>query len=101
MKKIILLIVLSFVFACSSNDDSPNCADVSDEGIAAVEALLTTGIAFAGDQSNSNCLAYKTALENYIAYSQSILDCLEGTDLSELQTEIAELQLELTNLSCS
>ena len=51
MKKIILLIALSFVFACSSNDDSPNCADVSDEGIAAVEALLTTGIAFAGDQS--------------------------------------------------
>jgi len=100
MKKLILLISLVFVFACSSNDDSSNCADISEQGIAVIEALFDASVIYFNTPSSASCLAYTEAISNYITYSQSILDCLEGTDLSELQAEIVELQLELTNLNC-
>ncbi|MFY0603287.1 MAG: hypothetical protein JXQ93_05025 [Flavobacteriaceae bacterium] len=101
MKKISLVFALMLIFACSSNDDSSvDCNDLSTQGIPIIEAFLNTGIAYANDQSVTNCNAYKVALEDYITYNISLKDCVSGTDLVALKAEIAELENGLADLNC-
>jgi len=76
MKKIGLLFAFTILFSCSGDDDS------SCSGASAASATALTN--FTNDNSDANCLALKTALENQRDVCGSLPSTLAGTlaDLS-------------------
>lgn len=66
MKKIVSLIAIGFAFAavltfssCKKDDDGDNCIDLLNKATTASENYVA-------DQSTENCIAYKTAMTDYI-----------------------------------
>jgi len=102
MKKLILLLLTVFIFACSSDDDnsSQNCGDLSTEGVEIYENLITTGLAYFVDANTESCVDYKSAIQEYLTYAESIKDCLDSEDQAELEAEIDEFETELAGLDC-
>ena len=62
---------------------------------------MTKGLEYFANPSNETCTAYQFAAEDYIEYSNSILDCLEADDKDELKEEIQEIETELAALDCA
>ena len=103
MKKLILLTLTIFIFACSSDDDNSsgqNCNDISTDGVEIYENLITTGLAYFVDASVESCNGYKGAIQEYLTYAESIKDCLNSEDQAELEAEIDEFETELAGLDC-
>ena len=101
MKKSLLILLTIFCFACSSNDDDNPCGNLSTDGLEITENLISTALSYFGDPTNTTCLEYLNAAEEYIDYSNSILNCLEADDRAELEQEIQELEADIAQLDCA
>ena len=100
MKKFLLILITITYFSCSSSDDDNPCDNLASNGEEVSLNLISTALAYIADNSNSNCVAYETAAEEYIDYSNSILDCLNTNDRAELEQEIEDLEAEIATLTC-
>lgn len=101
MKKILLILLAIFCFSCSSDNDDNPCDNLSTEGLEITESFITSGLNYFNDPTNTTCLDYLNAAEEYIDYSNSILNCLEMDDRAELEQEIQELETEIAQLECA
>ncbi|ARV08267.1 hypothetical protein BTO05_00915 [Winogradskyella sp. PC-19] len=101
MKKLLLFLFTITCFCCSSSDDDNPCDNLASNGEEVSLNLISTALAYLADNSNSNCVAYETAAEEYIDYSNSILDCLDADDRAELEQEIEDLEAEIAALNCT
>jgi len=101
MKKSLLILLTIFCFACSSNDDDNPCGDLSTAGEEISVNLITTALSYFADPTNTTCLNYIDAAEDYIDYSNSILSCLDAADRAELEQEIQDLEAEIAELDCT
>ncbi|MDC3319630.1 hypothetical protein OAV61_07710 [Flavobacteriaceae bacterium] len=100
MKKLLLFLVTISCLSCSSSDDNP-CDNLASNGEEVSLNLINTALVFFADNSNPNCVAYETAAEEYIDYSNSILNCLNAIDRAELEEEIEDLEAEIAALNCT
>lgn len=103
MKKLLLILISIICFSCSSSDDDGDnpCGKLVTNGEQVSINLFNSALAYLADNSNANCVAYEAATEEYIDYSNSILDCLDADDRAELQQEIEGLEAEIAALNCS
>lgn len=101
MKKSLLILLTVIGFSCSSSDDDSPCDNLSSNGEDITLNLISAALEFAVNANNNTCLDYVMAAEDYIDYSNSILDCLSAEDRAELEQEIQELETEINGLDCS
>lgn len=103
-KQVITFFTLStilFLTSCSSNDDDNSCNDLVSNGEEISTNLITAALDYFANPTNITCLEYENAVEGYIDYSNSILDCLDSDDRAELEEEIQDLETELAGLNCT
>jgi len=103
MKKLLLILLIITSFSCSSSDDDNDnlCDNIASNGEEVSLNLINAALAYLADNSNANCIDYEEAAQDYIDYSNSILDCLDQDDREELEQEIEDLEAELATLDCS
>ena len=101
MKKSLLILLSIFCFACSSNDDDNLCDNLSTDSLELSENLFESFLNYFADPTNTTCLEYINAAEDYINYSNSILSCLEAEDRAELELQIQDLEAEIAELDCN
>ena len=101
MKKGLLIFLAILCFTCSSNDDDDSCDNLSTDGLEITENLISSALSYFNDTSNAGCLDYLNAAEDYIDYSNSILNCLNAEDRAELEQEIQDLETEIAELECA
>ena len=103
MKNFLLIILIITSFSCSSSDDDNDnpCDNIASNGEEVTLNLINTALAYLADDSSANCVAYEEAEQDYIDYSNSILDCLDEEDRTEVEEEIEDLEAELATLDCS
>ncbi|RLD21572.1 MAG: hypothetical protein DRI71_08715 [Bacteroidetes bacterium] len=92
-----LFLILIFAVGC---DDENQCEPLQAEGVPLLKELETTGIAHFINPTGSSCNEYKAALDAYISYAQKTRNCVEGTDLKELDEFIEEAEIESAKLDC-
>ena len=101
MKNLLLILLTITCFSCSSNDNENPCDNLASNGEEVSLNLITTALTYFADNSNANCVAYEAAAEEYIDYSNSILNCLNTEDRAELEEEIEDLEAQIAALNCA
>lgn len=101
------LILYAFLFigtliaSCGGDDDNDgdmdpevNCATFSTDFQVLITDIQTAAQNFALDQSQVNCTAYLTSLDNYIDGVEDLLDCFPVADRDEVEAAIDEYRTE-------
>jgi hypothetical protein len=101
-KLLLVAVCLLVMSSCSSNDPTPaNCSVAWATDLQAeITAMANAATAYANDQTQNNCLNYKSTLQAYINKLKPYGNCsaLTGQNKAQFDAALQEAEAEVSSL---
>ena len=87
--------------SCGDDVDCTSTADIEVAVESELDKVIATSTAYVFESSETNCKAYKKAIEDYLDTVKSFEDCLDTPEQQQDFNElIEEGENELSDLNC-
>lgn len=95
----ICLLSAPFIGSCGKDDDPDPC-NYTTELQAEVDAYIAAATAYSQDQSQANCIAYKTSLTAYLNAADDLHHCVPADQEAQFQASLDAALDQANALPC-